>query len=403
MKLAVLALPRFAPLKQLIVRQLAQLHHTFHVIEERVWESLGSGLDRLEHAANVERVLVDRLDYTWLVDYVERHRIDQVISFSDRGVVLAARVRERFGMRGNSAPVEARVAHKGLMRRRLHERGLSRVAFRVTSLDRLHEEIRELPLPVIVKPASLGASFCVQLIDDLERLPQYMERCRAHRVFGNHDELIIEEYLPGRELSVEGLVTRGHVEFLGVTETHTSGSPYFVGTGFEFFAKHEDAPRIQAFVTDVIRCLQLDDCPFQVELKCVDDGFEVIEAHTRYGGAMLMELVEHATGVPVFSHHVETLTGSSFDRPRPPSDMIHALHLLCTTAGVIDRIRLDPEVTEDPRILSCSLYVSDGDTIAADVIPLECVGHVSFRATDRADAQRFRSFVDHHFSLKLCT
>lgn len=400
MKIAILCLPRFEQLKQLIVRQLARLDHTFYVFEEHAREFIDGGLGRLQCPDNVELV-VGPVHEDTIVDHVERERIDQVISFSDRAVVLAAAVRERFGMGGNSPLVESRVVHKGLTRQRLHERGLSRVPYQVTRLDRLADDVRDRSLPVIVKPTSLGASFCVELIEHVEQLPRYVARCRANRVFGERDELIIEQYLPGRELSVEGIVTRGRVELFGVTESHTSGVPYFVGTGHDFFTRHDDAPRLYPFITDVIRCLELDDCPFHIELKYVDDGFEVVEAHTRYGGAMIMELVEHATGIPVFSHYVETLSGAPFHRPRDPDEAIFAQHLLCTPEGVIDRIRLDPAVTTDPRVLSHALDLAAGDTVERDVVPVQYAGYVTFRATDRADAQSFRDFIDRHFTLVL--
>ncbi len=404
MKLAILCLPRFEQLKRLILGQLAQLDHTFYVFEERAREFIDGGLERLRYPANVQLVLVDQLDLAHVVERVEAEQIDQVISFSDRAVVLAARVRERFGMRGNSSSTESRVVHKGLTRQRLHEAGLSRVGFRMTKLERLARDLGEQALPVVVKPTSLGASFCVELIESLAHVAPYIERCRANRVFDDRDDLIIEHYLPGRELSVEGIVTRGRIEFLGVTESLTSGPPYFVGTGHDFFADHEDAARLHAFVSDVIECLQLVDCPFHIELKYVDDGFEVVEAHTRYGGAMIMELVEHATGVPAFSHYIETLMrGAPSPHPRPAREGICAQHLLCTPAGVVQRIELDPVITHDPRILSFALDYGAGDTIAADVVPLQYAGYVTFRAEDRQAAQRMRTYIDQHFRLELCT
>ncbi len=399
MKIGILCLPRFRHLKALIVRQLAGLPHSFCVYEQRGRDHIDGGMAGLPLAANVEIVLLDDVDFASIRAHVERVRIDNVVSFSDRGVVLAAEVRTHFGMGGNTPAIEARVVHKGSTRQRLREAGLSRVDSRVTTLDRLGEDIGDLPLPAIVKPTSLGASMCVEKIDDLAQLPDYVARCRANRIFRERDELLIEKYVPGPELSVEGLVARGKVHFLGVTESHTSGPPYFVGTGHDFFAEHHDAPRLYAFVTDVIRCLEIDDCPFHIELKYEGGGLEVLEAHTRYGGAMIMELVEEATGVQPFAHYIETLAGAPFHRPSSSPD-IRAQHLLCTPDGVIDRIRLDAEVTTHPQVISWALDVADGGAIEPNVVPIEYAGYVNFRASDRADARRFRSFIDEHFSIR---
>ena len=400
MRLAIVGLPRVRRLKQLVLRQLAGVEHVVHVIEERAWESIGTGLGGLEAPPNVELVLLPRLEQEAVVEHVERHGLERVISLADRGLVLAARVRERLGMPGNSVAVEVRVTHKGLTRQRLEEHGLSRVRFRVTDLERLADDVRALPLPVIVKPTSLGAGLCVELIETLDRLPPYVARCRANRVLGANDELVVEEYLPGPELTVEGMVTRGRVEVLAVTESHTSGAPYFVETGCDVFTHHELAPRLTDFATDVVRCLELDDCPFQVELKLAGEGLEVIETHSRFGGGLRMALVEHATGVPVFSQYVERLAGAT-RAPRPAARAVYALHSLCVPAGVIESVGIDPAITEDARVLSWALDVAAGDTIAADLSPLSEAGHVCFRAIDRADARRFHALVERGFSARL--
>jgi len=388
-------------LKQLVLRQLAAIDHVVHVIEERAWESIGTGLEGLEPPPNVELVLLPRLEQEAVVEHVERHGLERVISLADRGLVLAARVREHLGMPGNSVAVEARVSHKGLTRQRLREHGLSRVRALVTDLERLPTDVHALPLPVIVKPASFGAGLCVELIETLEQLPPYIARCRANRVLGARDELVLEEYLPGPELTVEGMVTHGCVELLAVTESHTSGAPYFVETGCDVFTDHELAPRLHAFATDVVRCLELDDCPFQVELKLVGEGLEVIEAHSRFGGGLRMALVEHATGARVFSQYVERLAGASPRSLPPAARAVYALRSLCVPSGVVERAWIDPAITEDARVLSWALDVAAGDTIAAELSPLSEVGHVCFRAADRADARRFHALVERGFTARL--
>jgi len=400
MKFAILCLPRYKHLKQMIFRQLAALEHTFHIFEELHREFIDGGLAHLEYPRNVVPVLCEKLDYGALARYIDEQEIDQVISFSDRGMLLAAELREQFAMGGNTTQSELWVFDKRRMRERLHECGLSRIRFKNTTLDRLIADSRDQPLPVIVKPASLGASICVELIESREAFRGYIERCRSNRVFDDGN-LIIEQYVPGAEFSVEGIIARGEIGFLGVTESHTSGVPYFVGMGHDFFTRHPDASGIYEFTAAVIRCLGLDNCPFHIELKRAEGGYEVLEAHTRFAGAMIMELVERATGVKVFSHYVETLAGARLNRPRGSDGYLYCEHLLCTSEGVVEQIRLDPQVTNDERVISFALDYSPGEVIEADVVPVEYAGYIAFKAKDVEEANRFRSFADEHFEVKL--
>ena len=62
---------------------------------------------------------------------------------------------------------------------------------------------------------------------------------------------------------------------------------------------------------------------------------------------------------------------------------------------------LDPEVTADDRVISAALDHAPGDTIEADVVPVQYAGYVTFRARDREEAAGFREFVDERFVLTM--
>ncbi|MCB9557867.1 MAG: D-alanine--D-alanine ligase [Deltaproteobacteria bacterium] len=64
----------------------------------------------------------------------------------------------------------------------------------------------QLPLPVIVKPRAEGSSVGLELVDSAERLAV---------VLADNPELLVEEYIPGRELSVAVIGKRPAVELLG--------------------------------------------------------------------------------------------------------------------------------------------------------------------------------------------
>ncbi|HEY1703605.1 MAG TPA: ATP-grasp domain-containing protein [Trebonia sp.] len=400
MRFAVLGLPRSRHLKSLILAQLAQTSHTFLVCEERNREFIDGGWAGVEPGSNTEIALLDRLDEDDLAARLVREHVERIISLSDRTMGTAARIRERLGLPGNTAASERWVTDKGLMRRRLLECGLTAVESRRTTVAGLAATVDECSFPVIVKPASLGASLCVELLRSREDVGAYAERCRANRVFTGGD-LVVEDYVPGPELSVEGVVANGRVTFFGVTESHHSGFPYYVGTGHDFFPAHERAEAIQDFVRPVLAALEITDSLFHIELKCLGDRYEVIEAHTRFAGTMIAELVRYGTGIEVFAHYADLLAGMATAVPRPRHEGIVAQHLLCSAPGAITHIDLPEEIARDPRVISWSLDYAPGDLIEPDVLPVEYVGYVTFAVTSREQADAFRSHCDSHFTLRL--
>jgi biotin carboxylase len=292
------------------------------------------------------------------------------------------------------------VVDKGLMRVRLLAQGLSRVGTLRTTLDRLTADLDGHSYPCVVKPVSLGASMCVELLRGPADLAPYVCRCRANRVFAD-EELVVEDYVPGPELSVEGVVADGTVTFYGITESHHSGEPYFVGTGHDFFPAHEQAAPITAFVRQVIGALEMDDCLFHIELKCLPAGYEVIEVHSRFGGTLIAELVRLGTGAEVFADHVRALAGEEVAVPQPWRAGLYGQHMLCSPPGRIRVLALAEGVTADERVLAYGLDHSAGDVVEADVLPVQYVGHVIFAVADREGAAAVRARCEQGLIIEL--
>jgi ATP-grasp domain len=203
--------------------------------------------------------------------------------------------------------------------------------------------------------------------------------------------------MPGPELSVEGIVFDGKAHFYGVTESHHSGPPYFVGTGHDFFSAHERADEIYAYTQQVITAVGMWQSPFHIELKAPPDGaLDVIEVHSRFGGGMIMELVRHGVGARAFADYVQVLAGQPIvSTPRLP---LCCEQFLCVSSGKVAKIELRADLARHPALITHALDLRPGDAVESDVVPIEYAGYVSFRAVDRDDARRFRRVIDDSFS-----
>lgn len=398
MKIALICLPHYLHTKKLILEQLSHLDHTFVVFEE-----LGKDneFDKLICPGNVNFVELTSLDHDLMVQEVIRNGVEQVLSFSDRGLVPAACLREHFGFGGNSVETEQWVVDKGAMRLRLSEWGLSRIVYRTTTLAQLALDATAIEMPFIVKPTTLSGSLCVELIQSRVDLEHYVRRCKENKVFKDGN-VILEEYIPGREFSVEGVVIRGEIKYLGVTESHTSGAPYFVGTGHDFFSHHRDREKIEEFIEQVIRCLNFNDCPFHIEVKGTPRGYEIIEVHSRYGGAMIMELVEASTKFKSFSGYIDLLYGSSPEITVLDDGLIYSQHLIAIGEGKIEKLALDVDLSRDPRVISYSIDYEVGGVVESNILPVNYLGYVTFTARSLHEANEFRQFIDRNLTVSLC-
>lgn len=142
-----------------------------------------------------------------------------VVAPDDATVELAGRVASELGLAGNP-PGAARLSRrKDLARARLAAAGVRVPEFRVLDLRRLLD-LSGISFPCVVKPVAMSASRGVIRADDAAELAAAVGRVRTI-VSGARDEeersrLLVESFVPGPEVAVEGLLQDGRLEVLAI-------------------------------------------------------------------------------------------------------------------------------------------------------------------------------------------
>jgi biotin carboxylase len=150
-------------------------------------------------------------------------RLDAVVAADTPMLVLAATVAARMGLAHN--PVEAVIAaaDKALQRRRWARAGLPQPRFRIVpagaAADSLREAAAQVGFPCVVKAVSLSASQGILRADDPAAAlaaARRIQRILATARRPLDEPLLIEEYLPGQELSIDGLLDGGDLTVTAV-------------------------------------------------------------------------------------------------------------------------------------------------------------------------------------------
>jgi biotin carboxylase len=149
--------------------------------------------------------------------------VDAVVAVDTPMLVLAAALAARMGLPHN--PVEAVIAatDKAAQRRRWAAAGVAQPAFRVVAANAseraLTQAAAQVGLPCVVKAVSLSGSQGVLRADDgadavvaAGRIRQVL--CDAGRPA--EEPLLVEQYVPGWELSIDGLLTGGDLTVTAV-------------------------------------------------------------------------------------------------------------------------------------------------------------------------------------------
>ena len=227
-----------------------------------------------------------------------RAPIDAVVAVDDPGLIVATAAAERLGFPHNSTAAVAATRDKAAMRRALATSGVPQPRFSALATpDQVTDErLAFIGLPAVVKPVGLSASRGVIRADDAAAVRAAVERV--------HDMvdclLLIEEYVPGDEVAVEGLLRDGALEVLAIFDKPDPlVGPYFEETIYVTPSRHpiDTQARIGSITAAAAAALGLTEGPVHAELRIHGDCIWVIEIAARSIGGLCARALRFGAGI----------------------------------------------------------------------------------------------------------
>jgi biotin carboxylase len=232
----------------------------------------------------------------WSADrIVDRYAqsIDAIVPVDDQGVLVAALAARRLGLAHNPPDAVALTRNKAGMRRALLRQGVPQPDFRVLGGgDDPVALAAEIGLPVVLKPLSLNASRGVIRVDESSSVAATAERVRRIVAVagGNPQEpILIEEYVAGHEVAVEGLLRHGELEALAVFDKPDPlEGPYFEETMFVTPSRvhPEVVDEVLAVTRMAVGTLGLLEGPVHAELRINGSTVWLVEVAARPIGGL---------------------------------------------------------------------------------------------------------------------
>lgn len=245
--------------------------------------------------------------------------VDGVVGTDGNAVAVAAAFARRLGRSTNSAASLTAAGQKHLQRFAAAAAGVIQPEFRlVVGADTEGWS----DFPAVVKPVDRSASQGVLRADSRIELFKAIERVR--NLVGREAPVLVEQFVPGIEVAVEGLLRSGNLDVVAIFDKpDTPTGPTFPETLLVSPARL-DAETIEHVVQvaeRVVAAIGLVEGPVHVECKV--DGPEVwfleVAARTigglcsrslNHGGVSLEELViRHAIGIPLPARDQNGATG----------------------------------------------------------------------------------------------
>jgi hypothetical protein len=255
-------------------------------------------------------------------------RVDGILTLGDRPTLAAAYAARGMGVLYNHpASVEA-CRSKLRMREVFREAGLPVPWFRSVPLRAIPEPaLLGIQYPCVLKPLSLSASQGVVRANNRDeffagaaRLKRLLEspEIRATRE-PNLDRMIVEGYLPGKEVAVEGLLTEGELRVLAIFDKPDPlEGPYFEETIYITPSRLSEVEQegIKKAFADAVRALGLSHGPVHGEFRLHEQGIWPIEVAARPIGGLCARALRFAVaGEPELIGLEELLLRHALGRP----------------------------------------------------------------------------------------
>jgi biotin carboxylase len=224
-------------------------------------------------------------------DPAGRGPFDGVLAVGDDPAVEAAQAAERLGLRFSPPDAVLAAKNKFLSRERFAAAGLLVPGYRLNAPP--------LRYPCVLKPAGLSASRGVIRADNPEQFAAAYARIRKLAGHADDPSIQVEDFIPGREFALEGLVTRGRLQMIALFDKPDPlDGPFFEET---IYVTPSRAPaetqRAMVETTQrAIAALGLTDGPIHAEMRMNDRGVWMLEVAARPIGGLCSRVVRFASG-----------------------------------------------------------------------------------------------------------
>lgn len=221
-----------------------------------------------------------------VVEFSKKHPFDAVLGMDDSTMVAAAAISIALGLRSNSVEAVKACRDKHLMRQRLQNKGLTIPMFRAfpVTMDAQQASLR-VPYPCVLKPTRLSASQGVIRANDPNDFVQAWKRItRIIESLKSSDEILVEEFIPGKEIALEGLLEDGRLSVLALFDKPDPlDGPFFEET---LYVQPSRLPkdvqnRIFSCAEKGTGALGLETGPIHAELRINQRGPWIIEIAAR--------------------------------------------------------------------------------------------------------------------------
>jgi biotin carboxylase len=308
--------------------------------------------------------------------------VSGILALGDRPAAAAAYAARGLGIPYNHPAAVEACRSKLRMKEVFRDAGLNVPWFRTLPIDPVPEPVLlGISYPCVLKPISLSASQGVVRANNREEFLRATARIRrllrSPEILATRephlDHMLIEGYIPGREVAIEGLLTEGALTILAIFDKPDPlEGPYFEETIYVTPSRLPESVQhaIEKCAKDAVRALGLSRGPIHAEFRINEDGVWPLEVAPRPIGGLCarslrfsVDAVDQPIGLEeLLVRHALEIPG--WNAPREPSSS-GVMMIPVPKSGVFEAVSGEEAARSVPGITDLAITARLHDGIAA--------------------------------------
>ena len=314
-----------------------------------------------------------------VVEFAGQFPLVGVIAVDDRTTLAAAIICRELGLPANPPEAVRSARDKLAMREALARSGVPQPAFQWYADGSDPAVIaREQSYPCVLKPLLRSGSQGVIRADDAwafraawERITALLNRPEVSEDSSEGESsrrILSEEYIPGEEVAVEGMLRDGELQVLAIFDKPDPlEGPYFAETLYVTPSglDPDTQDRVALETRDACRALGLQHGPVHAELRVNETGVYFIEIAARSIGGLCSRTLRFGVGSSLEELIIRGALGEDVTALRREATATGVLMLPVPETGVLVRIDGLEEARAVPGITEVTITAHEGREVEA--------------------------------------
>jgi len=298
-----------------------------------------------------------------------------IVATDDSTTELAAQAARQLGLPHNPPTAVKLARRKDKARACLSAAGLPVPEHRCIYLDQpLQEQLEAVVYPLVIKPVGMSGSRGVIRVNNQTELNQAVQRIQTMLQQEIHTDpdaarlLLLEKFIPGDEVAVEGMLSGGELQVLTVFDKPDPlNGPYFEETYYTTPSRHahDTLDELHHTVQAACSAYGLREGPVHAECRINGEGTWILEVAARTIGGLCGRLLQFGTGYSL----EELVLAQAMGKALPieaSSQGAGVLMIPIPQAGILKRVEGVLAAQRVPYIESVEIQLREGH----ELVPL---------------------------------